>query len=167
MRPARLVIVGLVLAGMTGCGSVMPAVVDGLPAEVDGVPLDDRSLGGDGRLMAALAEEGLAGDAITGHEARWGDDIRLVILRFESVGLNEVSRVARSLLGIGEVESAIAVIGNQTAFELTGPDVAGVAYQFAVQGQGSESVMYTLVAPTAQDAEPIVRAISDASPPQD
>jgi hypothetical protein len=167
MSRSGLIIGGLVVAVLTACGSRLPAVVDALPAEVDGIELEDRSLSGDGRLAAAVAEEGLAADAITGHEGRWGDDTRLVILRFDGVGLNEASRVARVLVGIGEVESALGFIGNQTAFELTGPDVAGVAYQFAQSGEGSETVMFTIVAPTAEDAELIVRAIGEANPAQD
>ena len=150
------------LAVLTACGSALPAAVDALPAEVGGFELEDRSLDGDGRLTAALDAEGLASDAIAGHEGRWGEDIRLIILRFEDLGLNEVSRVARSLLGIGDVESAIGFIGNQTAFELTGPDVEGIAYQFAVSGEGNESVMYTIIAPTVEEAEVIASAIGEA-----
>jgi hypothetical protein len=167
MNRLGLLRAALVAALLTACGSALPSVVEALPAEVDGFPLEDRSFVGDGRLAAAMADHGLAADAIAGHEARWGDDIRLVILRFDAVGLNEASRVARSLLGIGDVESTTAVIGNQTAFELTGPDVEGVAYQFALSGEGDEIVMHTIVAPTVEEAEIIVGAINEARPPQD
>jgi len=163
---AQALVGGIVLLTLSACGSALPAVVEALPEQVSGLEISEQSLAEDGRLAAALGDEGLQADAIAGHEARWGDDIRLVILRFEEVGLEEASRVARSLLGIGEVESALGVVANQTLFELTGPDVGGVAYQFAVSGDGSETLMYTIVAPTQADAEPIVHAIADASPPQ-
>jgi len=166
MPNARVVVRAFILLALTACGSAMPGVVDALPAEVDGRELAEQSLTDDGRLAAALDDEGLPADAMAGHEARWGDDIRLVILSFEAVGLNEVSRVSRTFLGIGDVESAIEIVANQTLFELTGPDVDGVAYQFAVT-DGSGSLMYTLVAPSEAEAEPILRAIADASPSQD
>jgi hypothetical protein len=167
MTRARVAACGLLVLTLSACGSMLPGVVDALPSEVNGHEHAEQSLADDGRLSAALDEEGLPGDAITGHEARWGDDIRLVILRFESMGLEEPSRVTRSLLGLGDVESSIGVVANQTLFNLTGPEVEGVAYQFVPGGGGSETIMYTIVAPTEADAEPIVRAIGDAVPPRD
>jgi len=127
----------------------------------------EQSLADDGRLAAALDAEGLPSDAVTGSEVRWGDDTRLIALRFESIDLNDASRVALSLLGIGDVESGIGLVGNQTVIELTGPDIDGVAYVLSILGQGSEQLMYTIVAPSVAEAEPIVRAISDASPSSD
>jgi hypothetical protein len=167
MTKARGVACGFILLALSACGSMLPGVVDALPDDVNGLEVTEQSLAVDGRLSAALDDEGLPADAITGHEARWGDDIRLVMLRFDAVGLEEVSRVARSLLGIGDVDSALGFVGDQTVFNLTGPDVEGVAYQFVPAGDGSETIMYTIVAPTEADAEPIVRAIGDAIPPQD
>jgi hypothetical protein len=166
--PGRRALAGLAVAiALGGCGSQLPAAVEALPEEVDGDALEDRSLAGDGRLAAALDDAGLAADAVAGHEARWGDDTRLVILAFEDLSLNDVSAVARSLLGIGAVESEIALVGDQAAFQLTGPQVSGVAYQFVPAGSSTESLMYTIVAPTVEAAEPIVDAIFEASQPQD
>lgn len=167
MTRARVAVCFVLLLALTACGSVLPQVVDGLPDEIDGLELTEQSLADDGRLSAALDDAGLPADAITGHEARWGDDIRLVILRFDAVGLEEVSRVARALLGIGQVESSMGFVGNQTVFDLTGPDVEGVAYQFVPGGGGNETLMYTIVAPSEADAEPIIGAIADANPPED
>jgi len=167
MTGARVIAGGSILLALSACGSMLPGVVDALPNEVNGLELTEQSLADDGRLSAALDDEGLPPDAVTGHEARWGDDVRLVVLRFDSLGLEEPSRVARSLLGLGEVESSIGVVANQTLFDLTGPDIGGVAYQFALNGGGDEMLMYTVVAPTEADAEPIVRAIVGANPPRD
>ena len=155
------------VVALAACGSALPGVIEALPAEVDGFERVDRSLDDDGQFAAALEAEGISRDAVAGHEARWGDEIRLIALRFEAVGLNEAYRVARSLVGIGEVEMNLALVGGGTAFELTGPTVEGVAYQFAVSGEGSESLMYTIIAPSAEEADPIARAIVDATPSQD
>lgn len=158
----RSVVGGLALTLLAGCGSALPRTIDALPAEVGGFERAEQPLADDGRLAAALEAVGLSADDMTGHEARWGDDIRLVALTFDAVSLDDASRVARALLGIGGVTSAMEVVADQTLFELNGPSVEGVAYQFTVSGGGNESLMYTVIAPSMADAEPVIRAISAA-----
>jgi hypothetical protein len=154
-------------AVLSACGSALPGVLDALPQEVAGHEIAERSLAEDARLAAALEAENVAADVVTGSEIRWGDDIRLIAFRFEAVGLNEPRRAALSLLGIGDAESRIAIVANQGLFELTGPEIDGVAYNFTLSGDGGESLMYTIVAPSVADAEPIVSAISEANPRSD
>jgi hypothetical protein len=149
---------------LTACGSALPDVAEGLPGEIGGVERTQRSLAGDARFAAALEAEGVESDLVTGHEVRWGDDVRLVLLRFEEVGLNEPANAARTLLGISNTQVAVGVLGNQTVMTLTGEEVDGVAYNVALSGEGSEIVMATLVAPSDAEAEPIVRALVEALP---
>lgn len=161
MRPRLVASILTVL--LAACGGMLPTIVEGLPAEIGGEPLADRPIAA-GELGAALAAENLPRDAATGHEARWGDETRLVILIFETIGLGEASRVSRAILDIGEVESQISVVGTQTAFELTGPGIPGVAYEVTKTGDGSEIVMYTFLAPTDAEAATIADAIVELHP---
>jgi hypothetical protein len=165
MRRALTCAAAVVL--LAACGSPLPGVIDALPDELNGHAKAQQALDGDGRFIGALEAEGLATDDLSGTEVRWGDDIRLIALRFESVGMNEASRVALALLGIGDVESQLELIGTELLFVLTGPQIDGVAYQFSPANDGSAIVMYTIVAPTEADAVPILRAIRDAIPSSD
>jgi hypothetical protein len=163
-RRGALLAIAFVASLMAACGaSELPTLVEGLPADVGGEAGENRPIDA-GRLGAALEAEGLPRDAATGHEARWGDATRLIILEFEEIGLNEASRVSRAMLGIGEVESELVLVGNQTPFELTGPDIAGVAYQVTPGRQSSLLYMYTVVAPTEAEAAMILAAIGELHP---
>ena len=160
-RIAATVALALVLSG---CESALPDVIDALPAEVGGVQRADRALDDDGRYAAALADAGVAPGVVAGHEVRWGDDLRLIVQRFENVGLNGPALAARSILGLADPQTAIGVLGTQTITALTSDEVEGVAYELALGGEGSETVMATIVAPSDDEARVIVDAIVDALP---
>ena len=159
----RQLVASILAILLAACGGMLPSIVEGLPVEIGGEPLEDRPIAA-GELGAALAAENLPRDAATGHEARWGDETRLVILTFENLGLEEASRVSRSILAIGEVEAQIGVVGTQTAFELTGTGIPGVAYEVTKTGDDGEMVMYTFLAPTEAEAATIGDAIVELHP---